>query len=78
MSAMATQALQCVGSVRVYDVVDQSMSYPFSANLVAINAPKPDAPPVTMTDLSLKMERSSTLDRSATGAMIIYSSILLY
>lgn len=45
-------------------------SYPFSARLVAIKAPKPDAPPVTSADLFLKIERSKVLDRSATGVMM--------
>lgn len=49
------------------------MSYPFSAKLVAIRAPNPDAPPVISTVLSLKIERSKCLDRSATSVMMAFN-----
>lgn len=38
--------------------------------LVAIKAPKPDAPPVTIAVLSFSEERSKVFDRSATGVMV--------
>ena len=46
------------------------MPYPFSAKLVAINAPKPDAPPVTSTVFPFKTDKSKVLDRSAMGPMM--------
>lgn len=48
------------------------INYPFSARLAAIKAPKPEAPPVTIADLSFKIERSKVFDMSATGVILSY------
>ena len=69
ISAMVTLALHVVGLWHTKSL-NGLRPYPFSAKLVAIKAPKPDAPPVTRTHLSLNMERCKVFDRSAMGVMI--------
>ena len=66
---MVTLALHVVG-LWYTKSLNVLRPYPFSAKLVAIKAPKPDAPPVTRTLLSLNVERCKVFDRSAMGVMI--------
>ena len=59
------------------DKTINSKLYPFSANLVAIRAPRPDAPPVTIADLFLRSDKFRVFDRSAIGPMIYEIACML-
>ena len=74
MAAIVTLALEYVGVV-YDDVPMRARHYPFSAKLEAIKAPSPEAPPVTSTDLSRKMEKSKILVRSAICLIMAFDTL---